>query len=81
MLGKKPFGLLREYIESRTSSEFWNLTFRHKGNLVKLIIDCGQLEQLHNIATDSDFIHTVEGLTRNLCFDLHTARLMKLKEG
>ena len=51
----------------------------HQQSIVKLIIDCGQLKELQSVKDLNLFY--VEGLSRNLCFILHTERLKKLNEG
>ena len=76
---KEPFSILKEYIINRTGAVFWRSVFTNKANIVKLIIDCGQLKELQSVKDLNLFY--VEGLSRNLCFILHTERLKKLNEG
>ena len=77
-LRKEPFSILKEFIISRTGAVFWRSVFTNKDNLVKLIIDCGQLKELQSV---KDLDLYVVRLSRTLCFVLHTERLKKLNEG
>lgn len=76
---KEPFQKLKDCIISKTDTNFWRSIFSDKENLVKLIIDCSQLTELQ-IVKDLD-ISYIERLSRNLCFSLHTKRLIELNEG
>ncbi|MCG8033679.1 MAG: endonuclease/exonuclease/phosphatase family protein [Candidatus Thiodiazotropha taylori] len=76
---KEPFKKLKDYIVGITDINFWRSFFSNKENLIKLIIDCSQLTELQTV-TNMDIL-TVERLSRNLCFALHTKRLNKLNEG
>ena len=76
---KEPYRILKDYIVSRTCSEFWRTVFPTKDSLIKLIIDCGQIEELQS-AKQLDLL-VIERLSRKLCFAVHTERLKKLNEG
>ena len=79
---KEPFILLKDYVISRTNTVFWRKVFPtkvHVVSLVKLIIDCGQVAELHSVQ-NIDLTH-IERLSRNLCFAIHAERLKKLNEG
>ena len=76
---KEPYRVLRDYIISKTDPDFWRTVFPTKTSLTKLIIDCGQITELQTVRGID--LSTVERLTRNLCFAVHTERLKKLNEG
>ena len=76
---KEPYMVLMDYIISKTDSDFWRTVFPTKTSLTKLIIDCGQITELQTVR--GIHLSTVERLTKNLCFAVHTERLKKLNEG
>ena len=76
---KEPYRVLKDYIISKTDPDFWRTVFPTKTSLTKLIIDCGQLTELQTVRGID--LSTVERITRNLCFAVHSERLKKLNEG
>ena len=61
---REPVILLKDYVISRTSTVFLRKAFPIIVSLVKLIIDCGQVAELHSVQ-NTDLNH-IERLSRNL---------------
>ncbi|CAC5360622.1 unnamed protein product [Mytilus coruscus] len=68
---------LKQAVIDKIGIDQWKTNFQNRETLTQLIVDCRKLVG-STLPNDSNFLNTVESISRNLCDKLHQQRLTQI---